>query len=103
MNVLHVSQQDFEQEVLNSDKPVLVDFFATWCGPCRALAPILEEFAMSQDAVKVVKVDVDQAPDVAQAFGVMSIPTLYMIKDGKPVSKSVGMLSKDALKKFSQI
>lgn len=103
MNVLHVSQQDFEQEVLKSDKPVLVDFFATWCGPCRALAPILEEFAMSQDAVKVVKVDVDQAPDVAQAFGVMSIPTLYMIKDGKPVAKSVGMLSKDALKKFSQI
>lgn len=103
MNVLHVSQQDFEQEVLNSDKPVLVDFFATWCGPCRALAPILEDFASSQDAVKVVKVDVDQAPDVAQAFGVMSIPTLYMIKDGKPVAKSVGMLSKDALKKFSQI
>lgn len=103
MNVLHVSQQDFEQEVLKSDKPVLVDFFATWCGPCRALAPILEEFATSQDAVKVVKVDVDQAPGVAQAFGVMSIPTLYMIKDGKPVSKSVGMLSKDALKKFSQI
>ena len=103
MNVLHVSQQDFEQEVLNSDKPVLVDFFATWCGPCRALAPILEDFAASQDAVKVVKVDVDQAPDVAQAFGVMSIPTLYMIKDGKPVAKSVGMLSKDALKKFSQI
>ena len=85
----------FRSEVLESEKPVLVDFFATWCGPCRMVSPIVDEIAVERaDTLKVVKVDVDEAPSVAAAYGVMSIPTLMVFKGGEPVNTQVGAVPK---------
>ena len=85
----------FRSEVLESEKPVLVDFFATWCGPCRMVSPIVDEIAAERaDTLKVVKVDVDEAPSVAAAYGVMSIPTLIVFKGGEPVNTQVGAVPK---------
>ncbi len=90
MAVLHVTKENFEKEVLQSDKKVLVDFWASWCGPCRMVGPILDEIAEEQDAVKICKVNVDEQPELAQAFGVMSIPTMCVIEGGKLVGQAVG-------------
>lgn len=97
MSVEHISQDRFKEVVLDSDKPVLVDFFATWCGPCRQLAPVLEQVASSHPEVKIVKVDVDENPALAQQYGVMSIPTLVYIKNGSTVSVTVGGRPKSAI------
>lgn len=94
MAVLHVTKDSFEKEVLKSDIPVLVDFWATWCGPCRALGPILDEVSEEVSSVKIVKVNVDEESDLAGDFRIMSIPTMILFKDGKPVKKSVGLLQK---------
>lgn len=94
MAVLHVTKDSFEKEVLKSDIPVLVDFWATWCGPCRALGPILDEVSEEVSSVKIVKVNVDEESDLARDFRIMSIPTMILFKDGKPVEKSVGLLQK---------
>lgn len=94
MAVLHVTKDSFEKEVLKSDIPVLVDFWATWCGPCRALGPILDEVSEEVSSVKIVKVNVDEESDLAGDFRIMSIPTMILFKDSKPVEKSVGLLQK---------
>lgn len=95
--MLNITKENFNEEVLNSKGLVLVDFWATWCGPCRALGPILEDFANEYTNVKVGKINVDEQPELASQFRVMSIPTLLLFKDGEVVKKSVGLLSKDEL------
>jgi thioredoxin 1 len=96
--MLHVSDDTFEKEVLQSSQPVLVDFYADWCGPCRAIAPIVEEIAHElSDRLKVVKLDVDQNPQTAMQYGVQSIPTLIIFKDGKEVERLIGYMSKAKL------
>ncbi len=94
MSVLHVNKENFENEVLKSENAVLVDFFAAWCGPCRMLSPILDEIAEERADIKVVKVNVDEEPELAAAFSVVSIPSLFVVKEGKVVKQSVGALPK---------
>lgn len=87
----HVNDSNFEREVLNSDKPVLVDFFATWCGPCKMLAPVVEKVDENlAGEVKVFKLDIDENPISTNAYGVQSVPTLILFKDGKPLGQIVG-------------
>ena len=98
MAIIHVeNKQQFENEVLRSDKPVLVDFFATWCGPCKMIAPVLEEIAEEREDIKVVKIDVDQAQELAIAYQVMSIPTLIVFRDGKAGAPALGARPKQAI------
>jgi thioredoxin 1 len=100
MSVLHITKDNFEAEVLKSDKPVLLDFSATWCGPCRMVAPILEEIAAENDHIKVGKIDVDEDPDLARQFQVTSIPLLVVMVDGKVVDQALGARPKDAILKL---
>lgn len=97
MEILHVTEANFDSQVLQADKPVLVDFWATWCGPCQMQAPILEELAKERDDVIIAKVDVDQNPNLAQKYRVMSIPTLAVFKNGQPVVSAVGLQNKATL------
>ena len=90
MSVLHITKETFEAEVLKSDKPVLLDFFAVWCGPCKMIAPVLDEIAEEREDIKVCKVNVDEEPELAAKYQVMSIPTLFVIKDGQVVNQSLG-------------
>lgn len=90
MSTIQVNKSSFQQEVLNSDKPVLMDFWAPWCGPCRMVGPVLEEIAAERPDVKVVKVNVDEEQELAAQFGVMSIPLLVVVKNGQVVDRSVG-------------
>lgn len=94
MSVLSVNKNSFAQEVINSDKTVLVDFWASWCGPCRMLSPIIDEIAAEHPEIKVCKVNVDDEPELAQSFQIMSIPSLIVFKDGKVVANSVGLRPK---------
>lgn len=100
MAVIHLTKENFEQEVMNSDRPVLIDFFATWCGPCKMVAPILEELAAEVTDKKICKVDVDAENELAMQFGVSSIPTLVLIKNGQVAGKIVGARSKKGLLDF---
>ena len=100
MKEIVITSENFEAEVLHADKPVLLDFWAEWCGPCRMLAPVLAEFAERHDDVKVGKVNVDQQRSLAAAFGIMSIPTLILFKGGKPVVQRIGLQDADSLEQL---
>ena len=100
MREITVTAENFETEVLKSDKPVLLDFWAEWCGPCRMQSPILADFAEEHDDVKVGKVNVDQQMPLAASFGITSIPTLILFRSGKPVSKRLGLQNADELEAF---
>lgn len=95
MAVLHVNKDNFQQEVLESSKPVLLDFWAAWCMPCRMLSPILDEIAEETDEFKICKINVDEEGDLAMQFKVMSIPTLVVMKNGEEVNRSLGVIPKD--------
>jgi thioredoxin 1 len=97
MSAVNVNQNNFREEVVNSDRPVLIDFFAPWCGPCRMVVPIVEQIAEEREDIKVVKINVDEEPELASQFRVMSIPTLVVFKDGAVVNQAVGARSKDAI------
>jgi thioredoxin 1 len=97
--VEHVDHSSFRDQVLRSDVPVLVDFYADWCGPCRLLAPVLDELARELPEARIVKVNIDHSPELASAYGVEAVPTLLLIRDGEAVGKHVGLASKAALKR----
>ena len=90
MSVKVITKENFEVEVLKSDKPVLVDFYAVWCGPCKMIAPILEEIAAEREDIRVCKINVDEEPELAAKYQVVSIPSLFVIKDGQVTNQSLG-------------
>lgn len=100
MSVVNITVENFEAEVVNSDKPVLVDFWALWCGPCQMLSPLVDQVAEEVTSVKVGKVNVDEQPDLAVKFGVMSIPMLILFENGEAVKKSVGAVPKSQILDF---
>ena len=97
MSVIAITKENFEQEVLQSELPVLVDFWATWCNPCRMLSPIIHEIAEEHPEIKVAKIDVDEQPELAAQFQVMSIPTLFIFKDGQVVNSAAGVRPKQQI------
>tara|TARA_B100001013_G_scaffold122020_1_gene70785 strand:- start:298 stop:618 length:321 start_codon:yes stop_codon:yes gene_type:complete len=99
MSVKSIKEKEFESEVINSDKPVLIDFWAQWCGPCKEIAPILEEIADEmQDTIKVVKINIDENPNIPNKYGIQSIPTMIIFKKGQPISTKIGVAIKSEVK-----
>ena len=97
---IHITAETFEEQVIKSTKPVLVDFYAVWCGPCQMLAPVIEELENSRDDFLAVKIDVDQEPALAQRFSITAVPTLLLFRNGANVKRVSGFLSKEALEQF---
>lgn len=100
MAVIEVTGASFEKEVVQSDRPVLADFYANWCGPCRMLRPTLEAIADERQDIKVVSINIDEEDDLADAFGISSIPCLVLIKDGREADRSVGLRPKEAIEEM---
>lgn len=97
MAVIEITKENFEQEVIQSDKPVLLDFWATWCGPCQMLSPVVDEIGEEREDIKVGKINVDAQQELAMQFHVISIPTLVVMKNGEESDRSVGVVSKDEI------
>ena len=97
MSAININKNNFQSEVLNSEKKVLLDFWAPWCGPCRMVVPIVEEIADERPDIKVGKINVDEQPELAAQFGIMSIPTLVVIQNGKIINQAMGARPKDAI------
>ena len=97
MKVITVTEKNFEEEVLKSEKTVLIDFYADWCGPCKMLSPIVEQVAEENDKIKVVKINIDQEENLAVEYQIVSIPTLVVIKNGKEIIRSVGVIDKEKI------
>lgn len=97
MAVTKITNENFETEVLQSDKPVLLDFFATWCSPCKMLSPVVDSIAEEHPEIKIYKIDIDEEPSLTERFGIMSVPTLVVMKNGEIVRTSVGFKSRNAI------
>ena len=97
MSVVNINMNNFQEEVLNSEKPVLLDFWASWCGPCRMVGPILDEIAAERSDIKVAKVNVDEQPELASKYKIMSIPTLMVLREGKVVNQALGARPKNQI------
>ena len=97
MSAIHINKENYQNEVVNSEKKVLLDFWAPWCGPCQMVLPIVEEIAAERSDIKVGKINVDENPELAKQFKVMSIPTLVVMRNGQVVKKTTGALSKDEI------
>lgn len=100
MSAIHVTKDNFRSEILESEKRVLLDFFAPWCGPCRTVLPIVDGIAKEREDIRVGKINVSEESELASAFGVMSVPTLVVIEKGKVLSRSIGMKSRSAILKM---
>ena len=101
MSVVNLNEKNFEEEVLKSDKTVLIDFWASWCGPCRIMSPVVNEIAEEmKDAVKVCKINIDEEQNLAVKYNVMSIPTFVVIRDGKEIGRTIGVQDKEEIKKM---
>ena len=97
MSAININKSNFQNEVMNSDKPVLLDFWAPWCGPCRMVVPMVEEIAKERPDIKVGKINVDENPELSSRFGIMSIPTLVVMENGKIVNQAMGARPKNAI------
>lgn len=97
MAILNITKENFQSEVLESDKPVLLDFWATWCGPCKMIAPFVDEIASERSDIKVGKINVDEQPELAASFKIVSIPTLVVVKEGKAVNQAMGARPKEQI------